>query len=272
MNMREIEAQAKALAPILNGFIAKAVAELRGELGRRIDDLAAALRREIPAAPDLDDIARRSAELVPKPADGRDGQNGSDGKDGRDGVDGDPGDPGQNGSDGRDGVDGKSVTVDDVQPVMEAALSRWALEFERRAQDTLQRAVDRLPVPANGKDGRDGTDGLGFDDLSVEYDGERGLVLRFQRGDQVKEHAMVLPVPIDRGVYRPDGKYERGDTVTFGGSTWIAQKDEPADKPGGGDGWRLAVKKGRDGRDGAPGEKGDRGEKGMPGLDGKNYQ
>ncbi|MGV2896733.1 hypothetical protein ACNPPY_13155, partial [Achromobacter sp. AGC78] len=44
-------------------------------------------------------------------------------------------------------ADGKSVTAEDVAPVLEMQVAKWALEFERRAQDTLQKAIDKMPVP-----------------------------------------------------------------------------------------------------------------------------
>lgn len=106
-----------------------------------------------------------------------------------------------------------------------------------------------------GRDGIDakgepGADGLGFDDLAVIHDGERGFTFRFERGEQVKEFKFALPVVIDRGVWveSKEGGYEKGDGVTWAGSFWISQKDENADKPDGGDGWRLSVKRGRDGK------------------------
>lgn len=160
------------------------------------------------------------------------------------------GDPGQPGRDGEDGADGTSVALEDVERMVEGRVAAWALDFERRAQGVLERAVDRMPRPADGKDGRDGADGIGFDDLTVEHDGERGIVLRFARGSEVKEFPLSFPVTIDRGVYKEGSAYQRGDAVTWGGSLWIAQKDSPESKPGMGDGWRLAVKKGRDGKDG----------------------
>lgn len=100
-----------------------------------------------------------------------------------------------------------------------------------------------------GLDGRDGTDGLGFEDLTFEYDGDRTLKAVWARGDVVKEAAFVLPITIDRGIYR-EGEYEKGDVVTYAGALWIAQRaTTPEDKPGIGDAFRLAVKKGRDGKD-----------------------
>lgn len=53
----------------------------------------------------------------------------------------------------------------------------------------------------------------------------------------------------DKGVWRADTRFERGDTVTDRGSLWICQRSTMT-RPGGPDGtWRLAAKRGRDGRD-----------------------
>lgn len=172
---------------------------------------------------------------------------------------------------------GKSVTVDDVAPLINA-------EVEKR--------VSELPKAKDGKDGIDGKDGLdvsdlfraeggkliavmsdgrtkdlgvfvgkdgepgkpgehgvGFDDLDVAYDGEKTVTIKFTRGDVVKEFPLVMPIVIDRGVYRDGNDYKSGDAVTWAGSVWIAQKDTSA-KPDMSDDWRLSVKRGRDGKDG----------------------
>lgn len=89
-----------------------------------------------------------------------------------------------------------------------------------------------------------GADGVGFDDMAVEYDGERALTLRFEKGDDIREFAMDIPAIIDRGVWAT-GEYTKGDAVTWGGSLWIAQSPTSS-KPGECKSWRLAVKKGRD--------------------------
>jgi len=113
--------------------------------------------------------------------------------------------------------------------------------------------VAKIPIPK---------DGLGFEDMTVETDGDRGCVLRFERGDLKKEFTLSFPMVLDRGVWREQG-YAKGDGTTYGGSFFIAQRaTEAHEKPGNSDGWRLAIKKGRDGRDGAPGKPGERGPKG----------
>jgi len=55
----------------------------------------------------------------------------------------------------------------------------------------------------------------------------------------------------DKGVWKPGCLYRKMNIVTDGGSLWIAQRPTE-EKPGDGDGWRLAVKRGRDGRDVKP--------------------
>jgi hypothetical protein len=187
--------------------------------------------------------------------------------------------------------DGKSVTIDDVRPLIE---------------DAVQKAVDKIPVPKDGKDGADVVnavigkddhlhitlsngqikdvgrvvgwdgvdcdfqrvaeqnaatikalfdaqpkprDGFGFDDLSVEYDGERTITLVFQRGAEKKTFPIVMPVVLDRGVYVEGKTYARGDSVTWAGSRWIAQKDNVTVKPDDHKGdWLLSVKRGPAGK------------------------
>lgn len=95
---------------------------------------------------------------------------------------------------------------------------------------------------------KDGADGVGFDDMDLQHDGERRFVLRFVKGDKVKEFPFKIAAVLDRGVFREGGTYEKGDSVTYGGSTWIAQEwdMDPAAVPGKANSWRLSVKKGRD--------------------------
>lgn len=195
----------------------------------------------------LDGSQGERGEAGPAGRDGADGQNGRDGAPGRDGVDG------KDGKDGETGPAGKSITVDDITPIVELAVTRGILDLERRAADTLQRAIDRIPVPKDGASGKDGVDGLGFDDMQVDFDGERAISLKFIRGDVVKSFEFEIPTVIDRDVYQDAVPYAKSDGVSYGGSWWIARKDLPEGKPGTSPDWRLAVKRGRDGRDGRDG-------------------
>lgn len=162
--------------------------------------------------------------------------------------------------------DGKSVTPEQLLPAI---------------QEAVQRAVSDIPAPKDGVglagafidrqgelnltltngevkklgrvDGKDGEPGLGFDDLAVEHDGERTIKLKMQRGEMVKEMSFVLPVNIDRGIYSESKQYEAGDSVTWAGSYWIAQRSTTTKPDAPDSGWRLAVKRGRDGKDGRNG-------------------
>lgn len=139
-------------------------------------------------------------------------------------------------------------TAEQVASTFERRFSDLVLSWERQARDTFERAADRMPVPKNGSDGRDALPLESFD-LSLADDG-RTVTVKMQAGETVLEKSLTLATVIDRGVYKSETSYERGDAVTHGGSLWIAQADAPEGAPGlGGKGWRLAVKKGRDGKD-----------------------
>ena len=197
--------------------------------------------------PALKDQVADYLAAIPAPQDGKDGV---DGKDGSDGERGDP---------GRDGLD--------VKDLFRADGGRLVAVMSDGTTKDLGEYVGRDGAAgANGKDGADGRDGFGFDDLTFEQTGERSAVLRFAKGEQVKEFAITLPGFVDRGVWKDAEEYQPGDGVTYGGSFWIAQAGADG-RPDTGKGWRLAVKKGRDGKDGRDGEKGLQGPEGRPGRD-----
>ncbi|CAN1721181.1 phage portal protein [Hyphomicrobium sp. 1Nfss2.1] len=156
---------------------------------------------------------------------------------------------GPRGEDGAPGRDGKDADLNDVlRCVHEQVTSQVAT------------AIKGLPVPKDGRDGRDGQtiqgppgrdgdDGLGFDDMNIEFDGERTITLAFVRGDRFKSKSVTFPIVLDRGVHKPNQLYEPGDGVTCKGSYWIAKKPTTT-KPGDDtSAWRLAVRRGRDGKD-----------------------
>ena len=268
MNIRALEAQAKALAPMLRGLIDKAVSALSS----RID----AVERAISELPCVDDAVNKAIASLPPAKDGKDAEVDLD-QIVREVIARVPAP-----KDGADGQPGKSLTPEDVRPIVAEEVAKAVAAIPKAKDGEPGRdgrdgqpgipgrdgadGKDGLPG-APGKDGKDGADGLGFDDLGVEYDGERTISLVFTRGEIVKRFDIAMPVVIDRGVYRHDEKHQRGDAVTYGGSLWIAQKEAPKGKPGESDEWRLAVKKGRDGRDGQAGERGERGAEGRPGRD-----
>ncbi|MBV6304931.1 hypothetical protein KVP10_08525 [Candidimonas humi] len=160
----------------------------------------------------------------------------------------------QDGRDGKDGQDGQSVTVEQVLQALNAhvakAMAEHMLAFERRATDRIERMLTEIPKP---KDGRDALELEDFD-LTVGEDG-RTVTMSLKRGDVLVEKTVRMATLLDRGVFKDGESYDAGDGVTWGGSYFIAQKDAPIGKPGepGSDGWRLAVKRGRDGKNGRDG-------------------
>jgi hypothetical protein len=97
--------------------------------------------------------------------------------------------------------------------------------------------------------GPSGPPGLGFEDLRVDYDGERTVTLTFERDGVIKTFPLRLPIDIYRGTFVIGKSYQPGDTVTWSGGVWRCS-DATSAKPGeGGKGWKLIVKPGRDGRD-----------------------
>lgn len=177
----------------------------------------------------LEDIVNNAVSSIPEVKDGKDGA------DGKDGV---------NGADGKDGKDGISPSADDVAKAMEHIFAKWALDFERKADGVLEKAIDRMP---KAKDGRDAIDIDGFD-ISLGDD-DRTVTVSLKRGDTVIEKSVKIPSIIDRGVYSESESYEKGDGLSFGGSFWIVQKDSPEGRPGVSSDYRLAVKRGRDGKE-----------------------
>lgn len=237
---------------VIRAMVAEAVAEIpKPQDGKSVDP-------ETVAAMVAEQVDKCMAELTP-PENGRDGENGKDGTS----VTVDDVAPmladlvgkavanipvPANGKDGRDGSNG--VTLDEVKgwvsDLVEAKHAAWALDFERRAHGVLERAVERIPKP------KDGEDGKSFDGALTKQTEDAGngrVIHRWFVGEhQVGEHEERQFV--DRGVWRDDvPDYLKYNGVTFGGSFWIAQKDSPSGKPGLSADWRLAVKKGRDSRD-----------------------
>lgn len=258
---------ADIIAPVVKSYVAEAIAPLKEEnetLRKRLDNMPKPENGK-DGVVDYDQVKAlidEAVNAIPAPEKGEDGQDGKD-------VD-----PDTIKSMIEEAInalpkpqDGKSVTIDELLPIVE---------------ECVQKAVKALPEPTNaksaiidrdgtlqitftdgsikslgqvvGKDGRDGNngkdgkDGFGFDEMDVKLIG-REMVLEFMRGDELKSFNLSLPIMMDKGVFKEGIAYEKGDSVSFGGSIWIAQK-ATMDKPGTGGDWRLAVKKGRDGRDG----------------------
>lgn len=154
-----------------------------------------------------------------------------------------------------------------TDPIGDAAavIARSVRDYVRRQSEPFLARLDdieaRGPIKGEkgdaGEPGRDGRDGVnakgvpgrdgrdGFDDLDLEAkDGGRIVRVVLRSGETTVSKEIRLGVLLDRGVWK-QGRYERGDGVTYGGSYWIAQADTEA-TPSSSPDWRLAVKKGRD--------------------------
>lgn len=173
--------------------------------------------------------------------DGKDGRDGADGKDGRDGIDGKDGLNGEKGIDGKDGLDGE-----DGVGLAGAVIDR---DGELVVTTTKGTAIKLGCIV-----GRDGADGVGFDDMSAEVDGEGRVLLKFMKGAQIKEFPLEFGIPVYRGYWREGRKCKSGHMLTHDGNVWIALRDN-CSKPchENKEDWQLSVRKGRDGKDGANG-------------------
>jgi len=228
----------------------EAVAAIVAEgLKEELSDIRAAVDAiEVPALPDVTALIEEALAALPKPQ------------------------------------DGKSVTVDDVRPLIQEAVTKAVAAIPvpkdgkdgRDGCDAVDAMIDKdgnLIITfsdgrlknvglvcgkdgAPGLDGRDGLDGVGFDDMDLEVR-DTGVYLVWTKGEVIKEAR--LPVPMDMGVFKDGQTYQRGDGVTWGGQYWIAS-EEAAVKPDtskAGKPWRLAVRRGRDGKDAKPAGKGE---------------
>lgn len=173
------------------------------------------------------------------------GERGEKGDPGEQGVPGIKGDPGKDGEPGRDAAELEILpSIDEAKSYRRGT---WASH-----NGGLIKAVRQTdPI----------TEGLVQSGWSVMVEGISAIVVA--QGDDPREIEVAsmltsgtkaiavfrLPIVIDRGVYRADERYAKGDGVTWGGSYSIAQKDEPQGEPGKSDDWRLAVRRGRDGKD-----------------------
>lgn len=186
--------------------------------------------------------------------------------------------------------DGKSVGIEDVAPLIAEEVAKIAPDMaviNETIAAEVGKAVSAIPIPKDGKpaagivealkdsgelvltledgrlirtgvrdgkNGEPGRDGFGFEDMDVAVlDDDRTIELSFRRGEEEKAFTLKWPTMIYRGVYKSEGGYAAGDSVTWGGSLWVAEKDTNAKPDTPDSGWKLACKKGRDGKDGKNG-------------------
>lgn len=193
--------------------------------------------------------------------DGKDGIDGAAGKDGRDGIDGKDGAPGRDGKDGRDGRNGRDGDAGipgrdalEIEPLNglneDASYQRGTYVTHRGGTLRAFRATD----PVKGGDliaagWQVTSNGIYEQRLEASGDG-RTLILSTEYTDgrttvsKVKTHT-----PLHRGIYRREVVYERGDTCTWGGNCWHANRTTSEEPSNEAKDWSLMVRKGRDGKD-----------------------
>lgn len=286
--MRELEAQALALAPVIASAIAKAVAPLREQLAAKDEAIAALSKRldelPAPAEPDLEAIAK--LVVLPAPVHGKDAE---------------PVDLDELAKAAAALIvlpevkDGKDAEPVDLEALAKAAAGLvpqpTPVEFD---VDTIARAAAALvPVPEakqpeHGRDALDleilpaideakqyprGTyaahngglwksyerthgmrgwecivDGIAAASVTQIDAREFSVTLAKSSGAEVVQK-FALPIQIYKGVYRDGEAYDEHDNVTWAGSQWTSTKAENTDKPGTNDSWTLCVKAGRNGKD-----------------------
>lgn len=282
--MRELEAQALALTPVIAAAIAKAVAPLNAELVELRKCLA---DHPMPVEPDLEAIAA----LVKLPEV-------KDGEPGKDAAEVDLAAIAEAAAklivlpEVKDGKDADEV---DIEALAKAAAALVEIPAPEKIDiDAIARAAAELiPVPEvkQPEDGRDAidleilpaidetkqyargtyashrgglwksyerTNGLrgwecivdGIDAVSVTQDAVRefSVTLAKSSGAQVVQK-FSMPIQVYQGVHQDGKAYDEHDTTTWGGSQWVSKKSDNTDKPGSSDAWTLVVKAGRNGKD-----------------------
>ncbi len=121
-----------------------------------------------------------------------------------------------------------------------------ALSLAAKALEEI-RILAREPGPA-GTPGKDGKDGIGFDDFTADFedDGRVDVIKFWLDGKVVKEIRRQTKMALYRSVLDKQRTYHPGDMVTWNGSVWHCNTESKGDISG--DKWTLAVKKGRDGK------------------------
>jgi hypothetical protein len=284
MNLRELEAQAEFLAPVIAAAVAKAVAPLNLELA----DLRKCLAdRPMPVEPDLEAIAA----LVKLP----------EIKDGEPGKDAEPVDLDALAKaaaalivlpEVKDGKDAEPVDLDALAKAAANLVPQPVpVEFDIKAIASEAAALVPVPEVRQPQDGRDAlhleilpaideaktyarntyakhdgglwrsfeqTSGMrgweclveGLKAVSVTQDGDREFSVKLVKsGGAEVVQKFAMPIQIYKGVYREEQAYEVHDNVTWAGSQWTSTKAENTDKPGSSDAWTLVVKAGRNGKD-----------------------
>lgn len=225
----------KELALTVKKYVSKAIDPIKDRLAKVEEKISSIESKEFP----IDDIAIKAALLIEKP------------------------------KDGVDGVDGKSITLDEVKPLINEAVNE---------------AVKQIPRP---KDGKNGVDGKDADIVLIKQSVKDEVLACFDKIELPKDGKSIEPEEVKRLILYevsklelPQGeKGEKGDRGEKGeqgiqgesglnGSNGLSAYELAAENgfTGSLNDWLLSLK----GKDGAIGEKGADGVNGINGENGVN--
>jgi hypothetical protein len=157
--------------------------------------------------------------------------------------------------------DGRSVTVDDVAPIIKAEVEKAvaAIPAPKDGAGVAGAMIDRDGnlnlTMSNGEvknlgrvEGKDGVDGISLDAFEMEYLPETHEVsIKAVCAGRAKELRYPAGGIRPAGYWRDGSKAKAGDVWTRNGSMWIAKRDTSASPEPKSEDWYLAVQKGRDG-------------------------
>lgn len=239
------------------------------ELGEAIvAQVRAFMARELkPWAERIDSLERREPIAGPAGLPGKNGAPGLDGRDGKDGKDAEPFNPESIRSmlaemvanavaeipRPKDGEPGRDALQIDILPSIDASRSYPRGTFAQHAGGTLYafRRTDPLTADIEKSGWSVCMNGVAEEREELSEDGRTYIrTTVYTSGAQMVREQKSQAI-MDRGVYKSDVTYQKGDAVTWGGSSYIANC-ETSVKPDSIEGrtaWRLMAKRGRDGRD-----------------------
>lgn len=157
--------------------------------------------------------------------------------------------------------DGKSVTVDDVAPIIMAEIEKAvaAIPVPKDGAGVAGAMIDRdgnlnLTL-TNGEiknlgrvEGKDGVDGISLESFDLEYLPEsHEIAAKSSCAGRVKELRYPAGGIRPAGYWRDGSKAKAGDVWTRNGSMWIAKRDTSVSPEPKSEDWYLAVQRGRDG-------------------------
>lgn len=105
-----------------------------------------------------------------------------------------------------------------------------------------------LVIGKDGSPGKDGADGLGFDDLTVSFDGD-AIVHEYKRGEKALTQRFPINVMKHIGFWQQGMQAKSGNVTTHNGCSWVCLKDTSEKPCYESKDWILSARKGRDGLD-----------------------